>query len=229
MSGHLAQRRDHVSLARLPVARRAIRPSGPSTRRSACGAHQAGGQVQVGFRVYLHVRYPGGHSCHLGQDLPGGAARSAECGRELDERGARAERLAKVSPADVRRSAGQRGTALACQGLPGASGSLASWPGAARPGGGLLSAGNGPGRGPRSGAGRNRPEPPCACGSRARRRSQGRAPPRTRSALPSRRIERRHVSGHSLSHVAGTVTSTRPPEVISKLLSCEAGSDTEAG
>jgi hypothetical protein len=127
MSGHLAQRRDQVSLARLPArAARdpAVRAKYEDGRRAA---HiKTADKFQVGFRVYLHVRYPGGHSCYLSQDLPGGAARSAECGRELEERGARAERLAKVSPADVRRGAGQRGTALACQGLPGASGSLAS-------------------------------------------------------------------------------------------------------
>jgi len=95
MSGHLAQRRNQIGLAR-PAARAARDPAVRAEHEDGGRAAdiKAADEFQVGFGVYLYVRYPVRRSCYLGQQLPGGAAWRAECGGELDERGTRAERLA---------------------------------------------------------------------------------------------------------------------------------------
>jgi hypothetical protein len=63
---------------------------------------QPANQVQVGFRVYLQVRYPVGHTGYLGQHPAGGPARRAEGRGELQQRGARAERPAEFRVGKVR-------------------------------------------------------------------------------------------------------------------------------
>jgi hypothetical protein len=62
---------------------------------------EAADKFQVRLGVYLHVRDPVDQAGDLGQDPPGGPARRAERGGELDQGGARAERRAEFRPGEA--------------------------------------------------------------------------------------------------------------------------------
>ncbi len=66
MSGHLAQRRHQVGLAR-PTTRAARDPAVRAEHEDGGRAAdiKAADEFQAGFRVYLYVRYPVRHSCYL--------------------------------------------------------------------------------------------------------------------------------------------------------------------
>ena len=195
---HFAKRRYDLRLpwlAARPFRDPAVRPEHEHCRGAA---HiQAADQVHPRFRINLHVRNPGRHARHLGQDPPGSAAGRAERGRKLHQRRRGSEWHPQFSTGD-----GQ---------LAGA-GSLPSWAGPAPGSGGA------PGAGPAAGANPAAAGPAPGAGPAGWRLSAGRRIPDGRRLAAGRRGARilplrwRQVSP-AASDPARTTTSTIRPSV----------------
>ena len=72
----------------------------------AAGVDAGYGTMQVLWGVDLDVRHPVHQAGHVGQDHPGGPARGTECGRELNQGRAPAERVPQLRLGEKLSSAG---------------------------------------------------------------------------------------------------------------------------
>ena len=86
----------HVGLVHQAAARRAICPSGPSEHGGGAPHVQQADQVHPLARVHLHVPHAVRAAGHVGQDLTGSAARSADSEENSSNAGPGAQGLAQL-------------------------------------------------------------------------------------------------------------------------------------